>query len=265
MRTRFAPTPSGYLHEGNAVNAVLTSWLARQVGADLALRIDDVDSARCRPEFVEDIFAVLEWLGVPWDLGPRTAADFTDHHSQRARTERYREELDAAMVAGLPVYACRCSRSEAARTGRRGCVADCADARHSLVTGETALRARLPDVADDPVVWRRDGLPAYHLVSVIEDRELGTTHIVRGLDLLDSTRLQAVLGPYFGMDFASVDVRHHALVAGPDGSKLSKSHLLTGPLERSDAARQRVFGLAGSIAASVAIDEPTAPGPPSRH
>ncbi|MDO8307950.1 MAG: glutamate--tRNA ligase family protein [Actinomycetota bacterium] len=259
MRTRFAPTPSGYLHEGNAVNAVLTSWLARQVGADVALRIDDVDAARCRPEFVEDIFAVLEWLGVPWALGPRTAADFNDHHSQRARTERYRVELDAAMVAGLRVYACRCSRAESARMGRRGCVADCIDADHSLVKGETALRARLPDVAEDPVVWRRDGLPAYHLVSVIEDRQLGTTHIVRGLDLLDSTRLQAALGTYLGMDFARVDVRHHSLVQGPDGAKLSKSQLSDGPLERSEAARQRVFRLAGTMAASVAIDEPGVP------
>ncbi|MHB1211957.1 MAG: glutamate--tRNA ligase family protein, partial [Candidatus Nanopelagicales bacterium] len=97
MRTRFAPTPSGYLHEGNAVNAVLTSWLAQQVGADIALRIDDVDATRFRREFIDDILAVLAWLDVPWSLGPRTAAEFDDHHSQRARTARYREELDAAV------------------------------------------------------------------------------------------------------------------------------------------------------------------------
>ncbi|MHB1212219.1 MAG: glutamate--tRNA ligase family protein, partial [Candidatus Nanopelagicales bacterium] len=208
--------------------------------------------------FVDDIFGVLAWLGVSWSLGPRTAAEFDDRHSQRTRIEHYRAELDDAVVAGLPVYACRCTRSEAARAGRRGCASDCADGGHPLVTGESALRARLPGVADDPVLWRRDGLPAYHLVSVIEDRELGTTHIVRGIDLLDSTKLQSALAPYFGIDFSAIDVRHHALVPGPDGGKLSKSHLLAGPLERSDAAREQVLGLARGMAAPVGIDEPGA-------
>ena len=259
MRTRFAPTPSGYLHEGNAVNAVLTAWLAQQVGADLALRIDDIDAARCRREFVDDIFGVLSWLGVHWSLGPRTAADFDGQHSQRARIRHYRDELDAAVGAGLHVYACRCSRAEAARTGGRGCVSNCAVADYPLVTGESALRARLPGAADDAVVWRRDGVPAYHLVSIVEDRDLGTTHIVRGVDLLDSTLLQSALAPFFSMDFAGIDVRHHPLVLGSHAQKLSKSRLSAGPLDRSEATRQRVLGVARSMAASVGIDEPGTP------
>ena len=93
-RTRFAPTPSGYLHLGNAWSLALTWLLARSRGGSIHLRIDDLDAARLRPEYLEDIFASLEWLGLDWDGGPRDPADFLARHSQRLRLDRYRAALD---------------------------------------------------------------------------------------------------------------------------------------------------------------------------
>ncbi len=81
MITRFAPTPSGYLHIGNAANALLVSWLAAASDGTVALRIDDMDASRARSEFVADIFDTLAWLEIPWTIGPRDAADFFAHFS----------------------------------------------------------------------------------------------------------------------------------------------------------------------------------------
>ncbi|NJL14359.1 MAG: hypothetical protein HC913_16005 [Microscillaceae bacterium] len=76
LRTRFAPTPSGFLHEGNAFSFVLTWLAARHFGGKIHLRIDDLDQTRCRPEYVEDIFRSLDWLGLDWDSGPQGVDDF---------------------------------------------------------------------------------------------------------------------------------------------------------------------------------------------
>ncbi|MFM8896894.1 MAG: glutamate--tRNA ligase family protein, partial [Actinomycetales bacterium] len=84
--TRFAPTPSGFLHEGNAVNFLLVQRLADALGATVLLRIDDMDVDRLRDEYVEDIFEVLHWLGLQWQAGPIDAADLRDRCSLRART-----------------------------------------------------------------------------------------------------------------------------------------------------------------------------------
>jgi glutamyl/glutaminyl-tRNA synthetase len=106
-RTRIAPTPSGFLHAGNAWS-FLIAWLwARSRGGSVHLRIDDLDTARMRPEFVEEIFASLSWLGLDWDSGPRDAGEFGARFSQRHRLSEYRGGLealrDAPMVPGDPV------------------------------------------------------------------------------------------------------------------------------------------------------------------
>jgi glutamyl-tRNA synthetase len=131
MRTRIAPTPSGFLHAGNAWSFLLTWLLARSQGGSIHLRIDDLDAARKREEYVEDIFASLEWLGLDWDTGPRTPAEAETAHSQRLRIPRYREALErlAALDAldedkAPLLYACSCSREkvkrDAAAAGRPG-------------------------------------------------------------------------------------------------------------------------------------------------
>ncbi len=231
--TRIAPTPSGFLHPGNAVNFLLTSWLARQHGGRLLLRIDDLDAARVRPEYLDDVFRVVSWLGLEIHGGPSDVAEFRRDYSQTLRTEYYRDE-----VRRLPeVFACRCSRRELAGGGPYP--GTCRLAGLELAAGRTALRATVPrpcpvpvgsrtvDVAaemGDFVVWRRDDLPAYQLASVVDDRDLGVNAVVRGLDLFDSTAAQLFLAPLLGaQSFALADFRHHELVVDAAGRKLSKS------------------------------------------
>jgi glutamyl-tRNA synthetase len=237
--TRIAPTPSGFLHLGIAVNFTLISMLASAWDAEIVLRIDDMDSTRSRPEYVDDIFSTLEWLEIGWARGPRNREDFEQSHTMSARTEYYRSQLDQLQSSGLEVFACACSRADLAAAGGLRCAGECSTAGHDLVAEQTALRLRIPegtvvemggqsiDLArahGDVVLWRRDGLPAYHLVTVIEDRDLGVTDIVRGADLLDSSALHVWLAPYLGAEkLAQANFVHHALIADVFGQKLSKS------------------------------------------
>jgi glutamyl-tRNA synthetase len=109
LRTRIAPTPSGFLHAGNAVNFLITHELARAARGTLLLRIDDLDAERARPEYLDDIFRSLEWLGIDWDEGPTGPEDFLRNWSQRSRIERY-SELLLGLRKGGHLYACECSR-----------------------------------------------------------------------------------------------------------------------------------------------------------
>ncbi len=239
--TRIAPTPSGFLHGGNRLNFQTTADLADALGARLVLRIDDVDAARYRREYVDDIFTTLQDMGITWHSGPCDADDFEQHWSQRRKTEYYGHELTAARDRGLPVYACACSRTQQRGPATGGCVGGCRDQHLALVTGETALRIAIPtdtmvqvgdttvDLASrmgDFVVWRRDGLPSYQFVSVIEDRDLGVTHIVRGEDLLHSSAAQIHLAAWLNASgVAGATYVHHGLVTDAAGMKLSKSTL----------------------------------------
>ncbi|MEO8734552.1 MAG: glutamate--tRNA ligase family protein, partial [Flavobacteriales bacterium] len=89
MRTRIAPTPSGYLHAGNGAAFFATWKIARSIGAKLLLRIDDLDAERVRPEYVADVFETLRWCGIDWDEGPKNANDFSQHWSQHLRLAHY--------------------------------------------------------------------------------------------------------------------------------------------------------------------------------
>jgi glutamyl-tRNA synthetase len=270
--TRIAPTPSGYLHLGNAVNFQVVSWAAKRAAGSVALRIDDMDAERYRPEFVDDIFAVLGWLGIEWHAGPIDRADFERHYSFRTRHEYFRAELDRLLALGpdAPVYACSCSRSALRAAGSRGCVSDCWQGGRALVPGQAALRARVPVDAcvvvdgrpvavahamGDVVLWRRDDHPAYHFASVIQDRDLDVTDVIRGADLRDSTAVQRWLAPFIGADnVARATFRHHQLVTDEHGAKLSKSRLASGPLERTAPARAEVRRVARSIALDLGIE-----------
>lgn len=239
MLARLAPTPSGYLHEGNLANFHLTREVAREAGAALALRIDDADASRYRREYVDNIFVVLTEQGFDWTIGPRDTEDFESNWSQRNRTAEYFARLVDLSHAGIPSYACTCSRTDMSGVPRGGCPGGCRDRRTPLVAGSSALRVHVPAGTDvmvgdrevrldealgDFVVWRRDGLPAYQWVSLLEDERLGTTHIVRGEDLIASSAAQAYLARALGIaHVADATYVHHPLVLDAQGRKLSKS------------------------------------------
>lgn len=255
MRTRLAPTPSGYLHVGNGFSFVLTWLWARASGGRIVLRIDDLDAARYRSEFAQDIFDSLQWLGLDYDEGPRSVKELENSYSQRHHLGEYLAALeslrgkaatgavaDRASADARLVYACDCSRK---RLRGSGGVYDghCRDAGLDMDMPDRALRMRIPgspvrvqdalegdvDVAlssemGDFVLQRRDGLPAYHLASVVDDIRLGITHVVRGRDLLASSAAQLHLASCLGLDdFSRLTLCHHGWITGADGGKLSKS------------------------------------------
>jgi glutamyl-tRNA synthetase len=233
--TRLAPTPSGYLHLGNAVNFLLTAWTAAAAGGRVLLRIDDIDAGRTRPEYLEDIFSTLAWLELQIHGGPRDPADFLAHHSQTLRIAQYRAALGKLLASGLPMYACACSRRDLAQL-RRLHPDDpgahlCRSGDVPFVAGRSTWRARTdPSLGDwvqqlgDFVLWRRDDLPAYQLTCVVDDERLGVNHIVRGADLSSSTRAQLWLAGFLGArGVLTATYVHHELVTDALGVKLSKS------------------------------------------
>lgn len=272
--TRIAPTPSGYLHAGNAVNILITQWWAHAHDARLILRIDDFDTARIRPEYVRDVFDTLAWLGVDVEEGPTGPADFAARWSMVHRLAAFAEARDR-LLAEHPdqVFVCRCSRT--ALDGGR-CVAGCRSASLPRVAGETVVRLAVPPgtsvtprgpagsaprgelavPAGDHVLWRRDDLPAYHLGSVLVDEQLGITALIRGVDLLAASALQlhlAALLPAPG--FAGAELHHHDLLAAPDGHKLSKSAgAQAHPMARTGAQRARLREWAEQIGAPAGIE-----------
>ena len=268
MITRIAPTPSGFLHLGNAVDFRLVYGLARTNDGAIALRIDDMDATLARAEYVDYVFDVLTWLDIDWTIGPRDRADFEANHAQSRRTDYFRAELDAAVDRGLAVYVCTCSRSMQKGVPTGGCVGRCWERVMPLEPGTAALRVRVPrgtviDVGDrvvhldermgDFVVWRRDDLPAYQLASVVLDRDLGVTHVVRGIDLIDSTAAQVFLAPFLdATPFADATFLHHQLVTGPDDAKLSKSRHAPA-IDRSPTSRQLVDYLAARLGEPLGI------------
>lgn len=253
--TRIAPTPSGFLHAGNLVNFLLVQRIAEEVGAEIVLRIDDMDVFRMRPEYVDDIFRCLNWLEIDWQHGPQSADEYSKIPEAVDRADHYFSRLEALIANGLPAFVCKCSRRDLGRDAR--CESGCSDKGLKLVEGKTAVRVRVPAeqselalAMGDFVVWRREDLPAYQLQSLIDDEELGVTHIVRGRDLLDSTRAQQFLASFIPeSSFMRATILHHELITGPDGEKLSKSQG-TERLELTPELRTQLHGWATQIALS---------------
>ena len=236
--SRLAPTPSGYLHLGNAVNFVLTWLLTRQAAGTLHLRIDDLDRARLRPAYLNNIFRVIDWLGIDYDHGPSGPDDFLRHHSQLLHLPEYNAVLRRlAQISGL-VQASTRSRTNGA------------EAAVTLETPGAAWRARVPvgtkisfldawqgetnvplaALMPDFVIRKKDGVAVYQVASVVDDLRLGTTLIVRGLDLQPSTAAQLWLASQLSETAAfnaeRVQFFHHPLLTDTAGQKLSKSQQL---------------------------------------
>lgn len=232
-RFRFAPTPSRPLHLGNGLAALLGWGLARAAGARFVLRIEDIDRARCRPEFEASCLADLRWLGLDWDEGPDVGGAFGPYR-QSERLDRY-DALRDALVARGDAYPCACSRadvraaSSAPHAGASGevpypgtCRPDPAGAASAAAARGAPLavdrgghRLDVTALGDDARVTWVDGLlgvqredvrascgdfllgrpgePTYQLAVVADDRAMGVTDVVRGRDLIDSTARQLLL------------------------------------------------------------------------
>jgi len=242
--TRLAPTPSGYLHPGNAVSFLLTWALARAKEGKLLLRIDDLDQGRYRREYVEDIFRTLEWLGIECDEGPSDVAGLETNYSQLTRLDAYREALLQLRQEGY-LYACDCTRKrirEISLDGRYP--GSCRERALPFEQEPIAWRVRLAkqgrvgfrewrngrreyaleEWIDDFVVRQKNGMPAYQLASLIDDEYFGINLVVRGEDLLPSTIAQQHLARLLDISlFQATTFWHHPLLTAPDGTKLSKS------------------------------------------
>ena len=239
-RTRIAPTPSGYLHLGNVLSFALTAGLARRSGALILLRIDDLDRERVSGEYVEDIFETLNFLGIPWDEGPRNAGEYERVWSQVHRLGMYREALER-LRERRKVFACDCSRSQLLRESPEGVYpGTCREKGMSLDMEGCNWRVRtavaaasaaasagegvLPAEMTDFVVRKKDGYPAYQLTSVIDDLYFGVDLVVRGDDLRASTAAQQWLAGELGFDeFRRIRIYHHRLLMTSGDEKMSKS------------------------------------------
>ena len=253
MRVRFAPSPTGQLHVGNARTALFNWLLARGHDGTFILRIEDTDAERSTKESEDSILEDLRWLGLDWDEGPDVGgAGGPYRQSERLHLySSYANEL----LAGGHAYYCFCSpqkldedRKSDLAAGRppkyHGTCRDIPpeEARRRLDAGERGvIRFRIPehidvsfkdlvrgevtfntDVIGDPVLVRSDGRPAYNFAVVVDDALMEITHVIRGEDHISNTPRQVLL--YRALGFSAPRFAHLSLVLGPDHTPLSKRH-----------------------------------------
>ncbi len=218
VRVRFAPSPTGYLHIGGARTALFNWLYARHTGGTFILRVEDTDAARNSQEAVNVILDGLRWLGMDWDEGPLTA-DATGPskgdcgpYFQSQRKENYTRRVEALLSRGLAY------ESEGAvrfRMTREPVLI------RDLVVGDVtrALTDR-EEQEPDFVIMRSDGSPVFHFVNVVDDLEMGITHVIRGEDHLSNTAKHVALFRAFGVE--PPKYAHIPLILNPDGTKMSK-------------------------------------------
>ncbi|HXB91847.1 MAG TPA: glutamate--tRNA ligase family protein [Puia sp.] len=226
--TRIAPTPSGFLHLGNALSFLITAALAKRTGARTLLRIDDLDKERTDKKYVRDIFDTLHFLGIPWEEGPRDYDEYKKDFSQVHRMPLYEAALQQLKDGGK-VFACECSRREIERVDPSGAYpGTCRDKNIRLDRPGVSWRLNtgeyLPPSVKDFVIRKKNGFPSYQVTSVVDDQHYGVDLVVRGLDLLPSTRAQLYLSSLLaGNPFGTVHFVHHPLILESPDKKLSKS------------------------------------------
>ena len=257
IRVRFAPSPTGYLHIGGARTALFNWLYARRLGGVFVLRIEDTDPERSKPEHETQIIDAMRWLGLDWDEGPHNGGDFGPYR-QSDRTDTYLTYLDRLLSEGK-AYRCTCSkeRLEALRAQQtadktlRGYDSHCRDAGHGPDCGPHVIRLKMPEsgttVVDDLVkgpttfdntqlndwiLHRTDGAPIYNFVVVVDDHEMGITHVVRGDDHLNNTPRQICL--YNALGLPVPKFAHLPMILGSDGKRLSKRHGATSVGEYED-------------------------------
>lgn len=229
FKSRIAPTPSGFLHQGNLLNFLLIQSLKEKAGATIHLRIDDGDQARARDEYIEDIFRTLEWLKIDIDSGPSDVEDFKRNFSQRTREDLYQKALDQLRIEGADIYACQCSRKEILAQNNNALYGGaCRHLKLLYQLGEHALRvnttkadSELQESLGDFVLWKKDGGAAYQLSSLVDDLYYDINFIIRGEDLYPSTLAQKYLKSFLAPN-KSIHFYHHPLLT-INGEKISKS------------------------------------------
>jgi glutamyl-tRNA synthetase len=241
MRGRYAPSPTGAMHLGNARTALL-AWLdARAAGGAVVMRVEDLDRARVVAGAEERLLADLRWLGLDWDEGPDLAGGGGPFgpYRQSERTPLYDDAVLRLLAAGA-AFPCACSRADVARAATAPHAADDDEPRYpgacrALAAGEVEARAaahgRKPSIrfasaldgdpaVDDFVLRRADGVAAYQLAVVVDDIAMRITRVVRGDDLLRSTPRQLAL--YRALGAPPPAFVHVPLVLAPGGERLAK-------------------------------------------
>ena len=256
---RFAPSPNGYLHLGHALSALLNADMARRAGGRLLLRIEDIDPARCRPEYEQAIYEDLAWLGIEWEQPVRRQSEHFDEYrgalerlereglvypafESRAEIGRLVTEREAKTGKpwpvdpdGAPVYPgeARAMTSEE-RNRRRATEQFALRLDLSRAMARTAMPLRWeeagagparkieasPERWGDVILGRKETPASYHLSVVLDDALQGITHVVRGLDLYESTSVHRLLQELLGLP--APIYHHHRLVLDAQGNKLAK-------------------------------------------
>lgn len=287
IRGRFAPTPSGLMHVGNAWAALLAWLQIRSRNGQFVLRMEDIDGPRCRPELAGQALADLRWLGLDWDEGPDAGGPYAPY-TQSERMPLYEAAMDKLLEKGM-LYPCFCSRAELlavasaphglssegpayAGTCRR-LTAEQQQERRAVKTpslrfevddarticfedGITGTQLFPPGAGGDFVVRRADGIISYQLAVVIDDAAMQITDVLRGADLLDSTPRQLLL--YEALDLPAPRFAHVPLLMGEDGKRLAKRHgdtSLAG-LKAAGVPPERIIGWLAYLAGQTERFEP---------
>lgn len=251
-RVRFAPSPTGELHVGNARTSLFNWLFARHYGGTFVLRIEDTDQERTSRTFENNLLEDLKWLGINWDEGPDVGGGYGPYH-QIERLDIYKEQLARLKEADL-IYPCYCTEEEldAERKSLLSrhlaprymgkCRRLTEEGRRKLenqgrkpawrfrigpgfVTFNDLIRGAMKFDAEaigDFIIVRSSGIPAYNFAVVIDDHLMAITHVIRGEDHLSNTAMQLLL--YKALNFEPPGFAHHALILGKDRAKLSKRH-----------------------------------------
>ena len=266
VRVRFAPSPTGKLHVGGARTAIYNWAFARATGGTFILRIDDTDPTRSTEENTQIILRAMRWLGLDWDEGPEVGGDYGPYF-QTERLPQYREAAERLVAEGKAYY-CFCTpeqlaadREAAAKRGDsfQGYQRTCrniapAEAQARVDAGEPyTIRIKVPDdrgnvvvrdavhgdvtfnakELDDFIIFRSDGTPTYNFATVVDDADMGITHVIRGDDHLSNTPRQVIV--YEALGAPTPIFAHISMILGTDGKKLSKRHGATSVEEYRDA------------------------------
>ena len=252
VRVRFAPSPTGHLHVGNARTALFNWLFARQKGGVMVLRIEDTDVERSEERFEGQLLDDLKWLGLDWDEGPDVGGPFAPYR-QSDRLNFYREQAERLLSEGK-AYLCFCSQEDLERERAYALahqqppnysgkcrLLDPAESQRRRANGEAAaIRLRIPEhpirfhdivrgtvefsheEISDPIIVRSTGMPVYNYVVVVDDAMMDITHVIRGDDHLSNTPKQVAL--YEALGWPVPEFAHLSTILGKDRERLSKRH-----------------------------------------
>jgi len=252
VRVRFAPSPTGQVHVGNARTALFNWLFARQQGGALILRIEDTDLVRSESRFETQLIEEIRWLGLYWDEGPDVGGPYPPYR-QSDKWQVYRVHAERLVAEGK-AYRCFCTQETLERQREDAMEAhlqpnypgtcrnlESVEAERRHASGEScAIRLKIPekpirfhdlvrgwvefpsDVVSDPIIVRSTGVPVYNYVVVIDDAEMQITHVIRGDDHLSNTPKQVAL--YEALGWPVPEFAHLSTILGPDKERLSKRH-----------------------------------------